>query len=97
MDNYYNSIELASQTVKRVNLLYWHYEDWSRGIPADFKAAKLKKWEMRARYAEDVMIGKWRDKRTLLYIYTERKNTIGQSRNKRGGAASWKTPSHNTL
>ncbi|KAG5885390.1 hypothetical protein JTB14_002787 [Gonioctena quinquepunctata] len=47
-----------------------------KNVPIDVKNAKLAKGNTIARYAEGIMIGKWRDKRDVSYISTEFENNM---------------------
>ena len=54
-----------------------------KNSPAEVKSTKLKKGETIARYANDVMIGKWKEVRDVTYIYTEYKNELIEVKNRR--------------
>ncbi|KAG5863118.1 hypothetical protein JTB14_014938 [Gonioctena quinquepunctata] len=47
-----------------------------KNVPIDVKNAKLAKGNTIARYAEGIIIGKWRDKRDVSYISTEFENNM---------------------
>lgn len=81
--NYYNSFPLASEFQKRstyctgtlrANVKYGLYK---------VKEVKLKKGEMIERYAEEIVIAKWKGKHKVIYLSTEFENILGQSINRR--------------
>lgn len=83
MDNFYNSFPLASELLRRDTYCTGTMRIDRKHLPLDVKTAKLQKGELIGRYSEGVMIGKWRDKRQVLYISTEFENDMGESINKR--------------
>lgn len=84
MDNYYNSFGLASQLLRKHTYCTGTLRQDRKHMPADLKGMKLKKGEKVERYAEGVMVGKWRDKRVVTYISTEFENTMAMSSNRQG-------------
>ena len=54
-----------------------------KNSPAEVKSTKLKKGETIARYANGVIIGKWKDARDVTYISTEYKNELIEVENRR--------------
>lgn len=58
IDSFYNSFELARQLLRDRTYFTDTMSTGRVDIPADIKAAKLKKGEMQSRYSEDVMSGK---------------------------------------
>lgn len=83
MDNYYNSYDLAVQLLQRNTLCTGTLRSNRQNTPLDIKNAKLGKGETLARYANGVMIGKWRDKREVTYISTEFGNSMVEFENRR--------------
>lgn len=83
MDNFYNSFPLASELLKRDTYCTGTIRIDRKHLPVDVKNAKLKKGETIGRYAEGVLVAKWRDKRQVSYISTEFENDMGQSLNRR--------------
>lgn len=92
MDNYYNSFGLASELLRKGTYCTGTFRQDRKHFPADLKAGKLKKGEKMERYAEGVMMGKWRDKRVVHYISTEHENTMGLSYNRRREAREKPVP-----
>lgn len=83
MDNYYNSYELASKLLSRKTYCTGTIRVDRRSNPVDVKVAKLKKGETIARYANGVMLAKWKDKRDVFYISTEFRNNLIKYFNRR--------------
>lgn len=83
MDNYYNSFVLAKILLENGTNCTGTLRLDRKGVPQDVKNEKLKKGETVARYADGVMIGKWRDKRDVSYISTEFENEMEEIENKR--------------
>uniref|UniRef100_A0A1B6LW93 PiggyBac transposable element-derived protein domain-containing protein n=1 Tax=Graphocephala atropunctata TaxID=36148 RepID=A0A1B6LW93_9HEMI len=84
MDNFYNSFSLASQLLRRNTYCTGTLRLDRKYISKQVKSAKLKKGETIGKYAESVMVGKWRDKRIVSYISTEHKNKMVTSINRNG-------------
>lgn len=76
MDNFFYGFPLVSKLLanktycKQTVQLVWLC------LPDEVKSAKLRKGETISRYAEDVMIGKWKDKRVVTYLSTQYENNI---------------------
>ncbi|KAG5875000.1 hypothetical protein JTB14_009891 [Gonioctena quinquepunctata] len=71
MDNFYNSFELARQLTTRGTYCTGTLNAKRRNNPKDVIEKKLKKGESISRYSENIMVGKWKNKRDVLYISTE--------------------------
>lgn len=84
MDNYYNSYALARKLSQNETHTTGTLRIDRRNSPTDVKQKKLMKGETIAKYANGVMIGKWKDKREVCYISNEYKNEMVDSANKRG-------------
>lgn len=83
MDNYYNSYPLASKLLTNSTYCTGTLRIDRKHLPREVTQARLQKGETVARYAEGVMVAKWRDKRQVLYLSTEFENTMGVSINRR--------------
>lgn len=84
MDNYYNSFTLAAKLLSNGTYCTGTLRSDRKHVPMEVKKEKLKTGETIARYAEGVMIGKWKDKREVTYISTEFENCMASVTNKRG-------------
>lgn len=84
MDNFYNGFPLATKLLSLQTYVTGTLRTDRKYLPNEVKSAKLKKGETIHRYAEEVLVAKWRDKRNVLYMSTEFENTMGISKNKRG-------------
>lgn len=84
MDNYYNSFTLASKLLSNNTYCTGTLRSKRKHNPAEVENKSLKKGELVGQYAEGVLIGKWRDKRNVLYISTQFENTLVTSINNRG-------------
>ncbi|KAK9703097.1 Transposase IS4 [Popillia japonica] len=83
MDNYYNSYELAKQLAARKTHCTGTLRSNRKSFPKEVGSKKLKRGETIAKYANGIMIGKWKDKRDVVYISNEYKNDMVQIQNKR--------------
>ncbi|KAJ8933503.1 hypothetical protein NQ314_013968 [Rhamnusium bicolor] len=83
MDNFYNSYELARQLTIRGTYCTGTLNFKRRHNPKDVLTKKLKKGESIARYSDDIMVAKWKNKRDVLYISTEHRNEMVQFVDKR--------------
>ncbi|XP_054260003.1 piggyBac transposable element-derived protein 4-like [Macrosteles quadrilineatus] len=83
MDNFYNSFPLASKLLSKKTYCTGTLRMDRKYLPEDIKAAKLKKGETVARYAEGVMVAKWKDKQVVSFLSTEHDNTMVMSSNRR--------------
>lgn len=83
MDNYYNTYELVKRLAERKTHCTGTIRSNRKTLPKEVVEAKLKKGETLAKYADGVMIGKWRDKRFVMYISNEYKNDMVETQNRR--------------
>ncbi|KAJ8936868.1 hypothetical protein NQ314_012132 [Rhamnusium bicolor] len=81
MDKFYNNFTLAKQLLSFNTYCTGTLHAGRRYIPEDVAKAKLNIGESISRYAEGVFIGKWRDRRDVLYISTEHDNEMVKDRN----------------
>lgn len=84
MDNYYNSFALASKLLANETYCTGTIRMNRKYLPTDVKTANLKKGQTIGRYAEGVLVGKWKDKRDVSYISTEFENEMVEFVNSRG-------------
>lgn len=83
MDNYYNSFDLARKLSEKKTHCTGTLRSGRKKTPKAVTSTKLKKGETIAKYAKGVMIGKWRDKRDVLYISNKYENAMVEIENKR--------------
>lgn len=83
LDNFYNSFHLAATLLQNNTYCTGTLQMNRKLNPEDVKNAVLRKGDTVAQYAEGVMIGKWRDKRLVMYISTEFENDMVTVVNKR--------------
>lgn len=83
MDNFYNSFILASKLLRRDTYCTGTLRADRKHNPAAVKSANLNKGATIANYAESIMVAKWRDKRTVLYLSSQFDNEMVQTTNKR--------------
>lgn len=83
MDSYYNSIQLAAKLVSKDTYCTGTLRLDRKYVPADVKTAQLPTGGTIARYAEGMMVGKWKDQRVVQYLSTEHENEMVTSINKR--------------
>lgn len=84
MDNFYNSYNLASKLLANKTYCTGTLRVDRKYNPTEIKSAQLKEGETIARYSNGVMVGKWRDKRTVAYLSTEHENNMVEFIDKRG-------------
>ncbi|XP_028173396.1 piggyBac transposable element-derived protein 4-like [Ostrinia furnacalis] len=84
MDNFYNSYDLAVKLLDRQTYCTGTLRKNREGNPVDLSTVTLKKGEYKSVFLNNVHIGKWRDKRYVLYISTEHDNEMMEVTNKRG-------------
>lgn len=84
MDNFYNSYSLAKKLLEKNTYCTGTLRAGRKESPKDIITKKLQKGETYAAYRDGIMIGKWRDKREVLYISTEFCNEMVETHNKRG-------------
>uniref|UniRef100_A0A1B6DPU4 PiggyBac transposable element-derived protein domain-containing protein n=1 Tax=Clastoptera arizonana TaxID=38151 RepID=A0A1B6DPU4_9HEMI len=83
MDNFYNSFLFSSKLLRRLTYTTGTLRNNRKHNPKPINSAQLSVGETVANYAESVMIGKWKDKRTVTYISTRFDNEMVTYRNKR--------------
>ncbi|XP_047103881.1 piggyBac transposable element-derived protein 4-like [Schistocerca piceifrons] len=83
MDNYYNSFALAKLLLDKKTHCTGTLRANRKDTPKEIQEAKLRKGEAVARFAEGVMIGKWRDKREVCYISNAFTNEMVEVETKR--------------
>lgn len=84
MDNYYNSFTLASKLLSMNTYCTGTLRRNRKCNPKEVENAKLTTGETVGKYAEGVLIGKWHDKRDVLYISTEFENEMATINNRFG-------------
>lgn len=84
MDNFYNGFPLAAKLLSLKTYMTGTLRNDRKYLPKEVTTAKLRKGETVSRYADGVVVAKWKDKRNVLYMSTEFENEMGVSRNKRG-------------
>lgn len=87
MDNYYNSYGLAVKLLDRQTYCTGTLRKNRKDNPVDIATISLKKGENKSLFLNGVHIGKWRDKRYVLYISTEHDNEMMETTTKRGSVA----------
>ncbi|XP_054272549.1 piggyBac transposable element-derived protein 4-like [Macrosteles quadrilineatus] len=83
MDNFYNSFILSSKLLRRLTYTTGTLCADRKHTPVDVKSATLSKGETITRYAEGIMIGKWKDKRAVTYISSQFDNQMATTTNTR--------------
>lgn len=84
MDNFYNSHELAKTLLDKKTYCTGTLQSNRQQNPKDVVKEKLERGDSTCKYSENnVMIGKWVDKRVVMYISTEFKNEMKEYVNKR--------------
>lgn len=76
MDNFYNSVTLSRQLLNRGTHCTGTLRMGRKGTPVEVSKAKLNRGETVQRYGGNVCVGKWKDKRDVLYITTEHENVL---------------------
>ncbi|XP_031769579.1 piggyBac transposable element-derived protein 4-like [Galleria mellonella] len=84
MDNYYNSYDLAVKLLNRQTYCTGTLNKNRKGNPIELGTVTLRKGENKSLFLNGVHIGKWKDKRNVLYISTEHDNEMMEVTNKRG-------------
>lgn len=84
MDNFYNSINLAEVLLQNNTYSTGTLRKDRKDLPREVTSASLKKGETTAKYNNGIMVGAWKDKRTVHYISTEFKNEMTEICNIRG-------------
>lgn len=84
MDNFYNSYDLALQLLKKNTFCTGTLRGNRKNTPIDVVQSKLKVGETISKYSNNVMIGKWKDKREVIYISSEFENDMVPTTNRKG-------------
>ena len=84
VDNFYTGIELAEALLTNSTYCTGTLNVKRRGIPVEIKSAQLQPGETIEKYQKGILVGKWRDKRPILYLSTEFENTMTEFENRRG-------------
>lgn len=84
MDRFYNSYELAVQLLEQGTYCTGTLDNRRKSNPKEITREKLKKDENKSLFYNNVHVGKWKDKREVLYISTEFGNQMTETTNKRG-------------
>lgn len=84
MDNFYNSYGLAVELLDRQTYCTGTLRKNRKDNPVDIGTILLKKGENKSLFLNGVHIGKWRDKRHVLYISTEHGDEMMETTSKRG-------------
>lgn len=83
MDNFYMSYKLALTLLSKDTYCTGTLRVSRKHTPIEVKNAKLKKGETIARYSDGVMVGAWKDKRTVCYLSTQFENTMAEAVDRR--------------
>ncbi|CAH1973432.1 unnamed protein product [Acanthoscelides obtectus] len=84
MDNYYNSIALAKKLLLKGTYVTGTLRANRKGNPSEITSKRLARGETVSKYSGGVTVGKWRDKRDVLFISTEFDGEMVQEENRRG-------------
>jgi len=84
MDNFYNSYDLAQKLLEKNTYCTGTLRANRLNTPKDVVTAKLKVGETVSKYSNNVMIGKWKDKREVTYISSEFENDMVPTTNRKG-------------
>ncbi|KAJ8930163.1 hypothetical protein NQ314_017059 [Rhamnusium bicolor] len=84
MNNFYVSVDLAKELLRKITYCTGTLRGNRKGNPKEIVNAKLQKGQSLAKYQNCVLVGKWRDKRDVLYLSTEFKNNLVEYENRRG-------------
>lgn len=84
MDNYYNSFHLAKNLLNEKTYCTGTLRKDLKDNPKEVIQARIKKGENVSRFREAVHVGKWKDKRDVVYITTEYNEKMVPVTNKRG-------------
>ncbi|XP_062526946.1 uncharacterized protein LOC101741752 isoform X5 [Bombyx mori] len=87
MDNYYNSYGLAVKLLDRQTYCTGTLRRNRRDNPVEIGSVSLEKGENKSLFLNGVHVGRWRDKRYVLYISTEHDNEMMETTSKRGSVA----------
>lgn len=84
LDNFYNSVDLAIKLLEQDTYCTGTLRADRKQNPREVITTKLKRGENKSMFFNGVHVGKWRDKRNVIYITTEFGNEMAVFRNKRG-------------
>lgn len=84
IDNFYNSVSLANKLLSNGTFCTGTLRVDRKFNPRPVLTAKLRKDETTCQYANGIVVGKWKDKRDVLYISTEHENVKITMENRRG-------------
>ena len=84
VDNFYTGIELAEALLTNSTYCTGTLNVKRRGIPEEIKNAQLQPGEIIGKYQKGILVGKWKDKRPILYLSTKFENTMTEFENRRG-------------
>ncbi|XP_052738468.1 piggyBac transposable element-derived protein 4-like [Bicyclus anynana] len=84
MDNYYNSYGLAVKLLDRQTYCTGTLRKNRKDNPVEIGSVSLEKGENKSLFLNGVHVGKWRDKRYVLYISTEHGSEMMETTSKRG-------------
>lgn len=83
MDNFYNSYSLAKKLLDEKTYCTGTLKKLLKENPKEVVEKRLKKGENVSRFREGVHVGKWKDKRDVIYITTQYPERMVQVTNKR--------------
>ncbi|KAJ8968760.1 hypothetical protein NQ314_002133 [Rhamnusium bicolor] len=84
LDNYYNSVTLVRKLLEKNTYCTGTLRAGRQETPQEVSKAKLKTDESVHRYGGNVCVGKWKDKREVLYITTEHENNFEEGTSRSG-------------
>lgn len=84
MDNFYNSYDLAQKLLEKKTYCTGTLRSNRLNTPESIVTAKLKVGETVSIYSNNVMIGKWKDKKSVTYILSEFQNDMVPTTNRKG-------------
>lgn len=84
LDNFYNSVDLAIKLLEHDTYCTGTLRADRKQNPREVITTKLKRGENKSMFFNGVHVGKWRDKRNVIYITTEFGKEMAVFRNKRG-------------
>lgn len=92
MDSYYNSYDLSYKLLQQNTYSTGTLRINRKENPQEVAKSQLKIGESICKYSNGILIGKWRDKREVMYISTEHDNEEIVTKNKRGQEKSKPKP-----
>lgn len=92
LDNYYNSFDLANKLTDRKTHSTGTLNSKRKNNPKAVIDKKLKKGETVAAYSHGIVVGKWKDKRDVIYISNEHENNMTEYTDRRNRAREKPTP-----